>query len=1033
MKKSVLSSLLSVFLAAALPAAETLLERFDDNAATRGKLLKGATLEAAAGLERGALKAVGSNESLQYFYSFDLAASPGEEYAFSLNYRTSAKLPGGTLLALVVFEGVRGEKPPPSIYFRLPNSPARWMHRQFRFTVPAGAVKSRLMLRLANAPEGEWALIDHLRLAPVVDGRAKGIDLTEFETTFDQWQFNRHLVFDHFMPGPGGTVVNEWREAKIGEAFFRAAGDGTPMQYAMYIDNLRIEPGNNYIFEAWLKATDNFRFNGNGILIFFYKDAEGKPAGQSRYHIRPTGGEWKEFVHTFTAPENAVMLDIGLNLRNQPANEFIQLDHLRFKRGEDKAYLRFDIDPDRRLLTALAMVTGSAAGAAAKAQFTVVSADGKFKHEFSGEAGQGLEIDLAPFADGPYRLGCRLELADGKTLESAPQDFAVCNRPDWANDLGIQRAADPAPAPWRDLKLERNQVVTWNHRFSFDEKLQLRAITGIDDKEYFAAPLALTVAGTDLFRAAGPVRWSAAPSLISGRTETAGPDFRATLLCTVDYQGFTRYTVELTAQRDTVLDQAGLELKVSEVEFIQRNDGSWTNVGVVDLKKQGSWSSKHLYHLQYGNVERGICFYAPKLHPAQMDYDREWVRADRDGNLSISLVNAPLTLKTGEKHTIDFAVAPYPFRPNEENWRRLRFRAGTYNNFNLLWQTSGLMKYAGSLPETGLPGKLDEFLAKAPEYQLIYQIPTYIIETIPQWSYFASKWKAIPSRAYDMTKSHHGMMFKGDYRERSWTDLYIKSLAENMRRFAWNGVYYDCFGVDTFTENGETYLPLFECRNFQERVYNAQRLHKKDSLTVSHLGAEQTNPLASFSNVVLMGEQYRAIFMNHTYFLEFMTLDEFRYENAVDIGPDRMLLPQYRQDEKIKSPAATSHIMGMALLHNLMIYPNFIVKEIELAIRDRQYAFGMNDATFHGYYQSNPDGVATGNPAVVASYYRKSSGCFITVLNSSDREQSFTLKTAKTFARAEYFDPATGQSIAITPETALKLPPYLAAFITVAY
>ncbi len=282
-----------------------------------------------------------------------------------------------------------------------------------------------------------------------------------------------------------------------------------------------------------------------------------------------------------------------------------------------------------------------------------------------------------------------------------------------------------------------------------------------------------------------------------------------------------------------------------------------------------------------------------------------------------------------------------------------------------------------------------------------------------------------------MTKSHGGIEYKGDYRERSWTDLYVKSLAENMRDYNWDGVYYDCFGADTLKENGETFIPIFECRVFQERVYNAQRFYKKDSITMSHLGGGQASPLTAFSNIVLMGEQYRAAFLKHTYYLEFMTLDEFRYENAVNIGPDRMLLPQYRQDEKINSPAVATHFMGISLLHNQMVYPNFIRSDIELSIRDRQYAFGMDTSSFFGYWKPNQDGIGTNNPAVPASFYKNNTGFFITVLNTTAQEQEFSLKSAIPFSNAECFFPDSGKSTVIKSGEKIKLAPYMAAFITV--
>ncbi|MDD4317292.1 MAG: hypothetical protein PHV75_02105 [Victivallaceae bacterium] len=1017
---------LLIFYVCCTMTADTLLERFDE-LPLRGKLQGGATLQSDGGVERGALKATGNGKSFQYLYSYDLDAKTGETYRIALNYKTSSgQVP---LLLMVVFEPPKGEKAPPSIYFKLPRTGERYVHRQFTFTVPAGVAKTRVWLRLAGAPETEWVLVDFLRLAPIVDGVAQGIDLTEFETMFDQWEFNRHLVFDHFMLGPGGAIVHEWKEAKVGEAFFRANGNGKPMQYPLYIDNLTVQPKTNYIFEAWIKATPAFRYNGNGMLIFFYKDKNGKALGQSRFHVRPTDGNWHELLHSFATPEQCAFVDIGLNIRNQPATQFIQLDHLRFHKGDDKAYLRYEIDPDKKELNAICAFIGSIKKEdITGTEFTVKATNGK-EYKFTGELGITQNIDLKNLADDEYQLQAKITLKNGKTLSSDPQKFNVYQNPDWANDLGILKNSDTAPKPWRDLSLNDNTISTWGHLFEFSNNLGVRSLTGLNGETYLSAPVKFAIDGQDVFSGT-KTQWKDGKSRITGSSAIKNKNWNAVLSCVVDYTGMLRYTLKLTAADDLTLQSGKLEIQTPQVDFIHRSDGSWTNVGAVDLNKEKIFTSKHFYNLQFGSLDRGICFYASSLYPRQMNYDKNWVTATQTGNLSIDFINAPFQLKRGETHTFDFAIAPYPFRPNESNWKKLRFRAGKNSNFGLLWPNK-LMKYFGSLADAQDSAEMHKYLKSRKEYQLVYQIPTYIMDTMPQWSYFAKKWKVIPSRAYKLKESFGGDAVKGDFRQRTWTDLYIKRLVEAIREYNWDGIYYDCFGVDIFTENGESFMPFFELRDFQERVYVAQRLHRADSLTVSHVGADQANPLVAFSNVILMGEQYRGAFYKYTYFLEFMTLDEFRYENAVHVGPDRMLLPQYRQEEKVNNPAVAAHFMGISLLHNQMVYPNFIRKDVELSVRDRQYAFGMENASFFGYWKPNPDGIGTDNSVVPASYYKNEKGFFVTVLNSTDKPQEFTLKSDIPFSGAECFFPADGKSLCIKNGDRLKLDPYMSANITI--
>ena len=1007
-----------------------ILERFDTTD-TRGTLNNGAVIDPQAGLERGALVATGNGTKMQYFYSYEMPVTPGETFALALNYRTTDNFPTTGWLAVVAFTPEPGKTAPPSFYGRSYRMSNRWMHRRHEFTIPDGVRKARVLLRFDNVPDTEQLRIDNLRVAPVIDGIAKGIDLTDFETDFDQWSFDRHLIFDHLMPGPGASIENEWRKAKVGEAFLQAKGSGEPMQYAFYIENIVLKPQHNYIFEAWLNATDSFSFAGNGILIFFYKDANGKAIGQSRYHIRPTAGEWKEFAHTFTAPENSAWLDIGMNMRKMTANDVIQLDHIRLRQGDNQVSLRYDIDPDTRKMAIVSYLIGNINKEDVTHIDYLVSQKEQVIRNIPGKIDGETIVDLTEFSDGEYQLSAQAVFKDGSNMSSDPVAFGVYNHPDWLNDIGIYRPTDPAPAPWKHLQLNGQQVRTWNNCFTFNKALQLQQLTGTDGRHpWLSAPMSLTFNQHDVLGGDKNADWEAGSSMVKGTSTFRCDDFTCQVNVSIDYVGFMRYTLHFSALRDFTLNQGTLALNLPEVDFIHRCDGTWTEVGAVDLNRHQEWSSKHLYFLQFGNIKQGICFYTPKLWPAVADFEKEWVKASKKGDLTMQLINAPLTFSKDGTFTIEFALCPYPFRPAEDNWKKIRFRAGANSNCDLLWQTASMMPYAGSLLAFKDSAEVQTYLKEGAEYQLVYQIPTYILETIPQWSYFRKKWRGLPARAYDFRASHGGMMPKGDFRERTWVDLYIKTMVDHLREHNWGGIYYDCFSIDSFQDNGGIVLPVFENRAFHERVYHAQRLNNPNSFTISHVGADQASTLTAFSNVVLMGEQYRGNFVHHRYFLDFLTLDEFRYENVVNIGPDRMLLPQYRRAEDVNSPELTTHVMGMALAHNLMIYPNFIVKEVELRFRDRQFAFGMQDSEFFPYWEPNPDGLKTSNPEVKISYWKNTKGIFAVILNASKAPVNFTV-TAPGKLSGEFYDPFEDKTSPWQPGMQLHMAPYLAALLTI--
>ena len=1007
-------------LAATLPVPY--LERFD---APLEKMLPHTAIAEGMGLEKGALEVTGAKESNQIGFLVPFDVTPGEQYAFQLVYKTTKNVTSNTFIAQAVFYNDKGTKQvAPTTYFKYAGSPSRFTHRLGVFTVPENCGHVKLMLRFAGMATDAKVWVDNLRIGKVgPNGEPKAILLDNFDTTFDSWDLNHHLVFERFCMGNGGKIVQEWKQAKIGEAFFQCNGSLEPMQYSLMIENLVLKPQRNYILEGYYKATDDFVFNGHGILIFFQKDINGKAIGQTRFHIRETKGEWKPFTHTFTTLPDCYAVDIGLNTRRMKPEEYVCLDHLRFYEGKGDIRLETSVTPAETKLDYRCTFVGIPPETVQKATLIIADNEGKSIVEKDVLATPDGTIDLKPIPDAYYTIQCKALDKDGKELSSAKKTLAVCKNPTWSNDLGIIRPEDQPPIPWAPLAgTADGKVKTWNDTFAFNNTLLIESLPGV-----LASPMAFTLNGAPLTATTAP-KWQCAPSSCSATQPLNGDGWTGTIQSSVDYSGFTRFTFNLTATRDLELSQAQLDFQLAAMDFLHRSDESWTAVGAIDLHETPQWSAKHFYNeVTFGTLERGLVWYAPKVYPAVENHDTEWLHVDgSDNSVHIQFENAPRTLKQGESTVYEFAVAPYPFRPVSDKWRTLRFRGGDYSNLDLVWQTNSVFKYFGSLPDTDKPAELHKILADDKIQWLIYQFPFYIMDTIPEWSYFEKEWRALPARAYNFKGGPHGgMASKGDIRQRTWQDYYLRQFKKHLSTFKWAGVYYDCFGTDVLQENGESFHPTFETRHFQERIYAVQRQVNPATITITHLGAGQFNTAAAFSDAVLMGEQYRGQFSKHDYYTQFMSLDRFRYENVPQTGPARMLLPQYRRKEQIEGVPTTMHFLGMAILHNLMIYPNFIKQDLQLAIRGKLYEYGLQDATFYPYWKPGCP-VSSSNTATKASCYENPKGLFVTVMNPTPDEQPFTLHTQAPFAHYTLLD-ADGTH-ATTSDAIHTLPPYQPLF-----
>ncbi|MBO5923876.1 MAG: hypothetical protein J6Q81_05120, partial [Lentisphaeria bacterium] len=543
-------------------------------------------------------------------------------------------------------------------------------------------------------------------------------------------------------------------------------------------------------------------------------------------------------------------------------------------------------------------------------------------------------------------------------MKTRPRKYGIYKNPYWANNkIGVIADSASAPAPWKDLVLDGNSVQTWNVKYDFTPALGIAQVTDKDGNKLLKKPLQILVNGKAV-QAAGSVKWTYGKARTAGVVPVKGSNWSGKLSVLVDYIGFIRYG--LTFDSKSAVNQCNVNYTLAETEFVHRADASWSDVGAVDLTVKKSYATKHRYHeVIFGTVDRGLIWYAPRLYPAGDNFKNVVTQADIAGNFNMSLVNAPLKLDNGKAYSAEFAICAYPTRPAGNFWKKLRFRAGKkYRNFDVM---SGMkpMAYCG-LPASRNDKLTQQMLSNIPKdgVMALYQIPFYITDFMPEFRYFEKEWTGYPARYYNLRgwNEPNAKMRKCDPRATLWHDLYCYMMLNYLKKFKWGGFYYDCYGSDLYSKNGVSMHPTFEVRTFHERVYLTGKTADKDFFTITHMGAQQGCTSMPFTDVALMGEQYRAQCMQNDYVLDFLTLNEFRFENAVNMGPDRMFLPQYRQIDKINSPVLAAHNIILAYAHKNLLYPNFINDKVKMAAMTRVNDFGLTDATFHGYWEkSNPD------------------------------------------------------------------------------
>ena len=1019
-----------------------------DKAPINGRLRAGAELIKNAGQDGlGAMKITGNGKIAQYGYSYGFAVKAGKEYGMSFAYMTSENLGlkkgCGSALVMVNFGNKKKQIDPKlTKTFRMNPTRGEWKHIQIKVTAPAGAEYGEMVIRFIGVPASEYAIVDNLRWAPLAGDR-NFFNARKLDTIFDDWRFLGQQHFEHYIIGKSAKVVMEWKKAKAGESFLQINGDGSKMQYPFKIENITVEGDRNYRFSCWIKTTKHFQ-SGIKLFMFTCEDANGKTivekgtAYQPRKSVWYTKGEWQELVFDFKTHPNARRLQIWFNMRNFPKDAEICIDQLKFEEGAIGPEMRQSFDPAAKKMYIACPVLGDLEkDRVVKTLYTITDKAGKTVKIIDDKTNKPLTLSVDEFADGEYRIKADVHLQSGKVMSTKPRRYGIYKNPYWANNkYGVIADSAPAPAPWQDLHLNGNSVQTWNGKFDFTPELGIAQITDKAGNKLLKKPLTLTV-NNKAVQVAGNIKWNFGKARTAAVVPVKGSGWSGKLTMLIDYIGFVRYGLEFDGKQEQKINQFSVDYELNKVEFIHRADASWSAVGAVDLTEKKSYSTKHRYHeVIFGDIDRGLIWYAPRLYPAGNDFANTVMSASVNGDFKVNLVNAPLTVKAGSSYKFEFAICPYPTRPAGDNWKKLRFRAEKYSNFNMM-SSMKAMGYAG------LPASRDDALTQKQLSSIckggmmtLYQIPFYITDFMPEFRYFEKEWTGYPARYYNLKSwkdEPNAKMRKCDPRAELWHDLYCYMMHNYLKKFKWGGFYYDCYGSDLYSKNGVSLHPTFEVRKFHERVYLTGKAADKDFFTITHMGAQQGCTSMPFTDVALMGEQYRAQCMLNDYVLDFLTLNEFRFENAVNMGPDRMFLPQYRQQNKIDSPVLAAHNVTLAFAHKNMLYPSFINGKVKVACMNKINEFNLENAEFFGYWKSNPDKISSSNSKVKISYYKNKKGLFIVLLNSVKSKENTAVTIPVKYSSAKIYNPIDGSECDFSAGGKIALDEYAGKFVIVKF
>lgn len=956
------------------------------------------------------------------------AVKPGDRLGISFNYRHSAGFKRITVN--IQFRDAAGKM---IVLESFPLSATNnWGRVEKLAAVPDNPAIAQAVVSVTAGkyPEGEFICFDNLRLALNPDEKEFYVESFQLEL-FDGWK-RRTREQEKFLPGNGGRILMDWQKSKFGESCFESVGKDEPWQYSWRIYNLKISSSNVYNLNFYYNHSENYTASSAMIIVSF-RNESGKTLEQENRLMLPKTNDWREAELSIVPPAGAAFMDIAMRLLNVKPDVKIYINRISATCGKPELKTDFTTDPKTRIMTGKVSAF-SLPVQTARPKLTVIDSSGKIIAEPPLKEDGQFSLDLSQLPDGPFVLHAEIAGISGETV------FHNFNSRPWENrGAGLLKHEAPPPQPWTPVRTDaaRLSVETWNPVVEFSPALALKKIKMADSRtDLLQQPLQLLLDGKDIFTTgrAGKVEVAPpSPNHAEFSTVLTVPDLDVRIGARVEFDGMVKYHVVLKADRNLTIHSLDLKYFPAITDYATTIDGSWSTYNILILRDRKNYAARRFYPMLWtGNLSAGLYSAIEKLWPEREYQSDACHNLNFNGEFMTRIVNAPLSLEKDEEYALTFAFGVTPFRPLPEPEKPLRFRAGAYSTFDLLWPSCQMQPYFGYPVSPADPTLIPGWLKKHDKTRnYVYQIPFFCMANLPQYSYFAGEWQEYPERIYPASSTRYpAALINVDIGHASWQDLFLKDYFEYLRENPFAGVYFDCVNIYSKSEtDGRFRYKVFPVRDFLQRIYIVQREANPKSWSISHCGAAVTDFCNIFAEIALTGEHYRADLQKHRYYLEFQSLEEFRVQNCGKIGPWRMFMPEFRDESKTKAADIAVHTMGMVLVHNQLLYPSSIRRDIVDHCRNRDYAFydAGKDNRFQAYWL--PGAAETGNRNIVASSQINSYGVLSYYLNSAKtREKAMVAlpqNSGHSGAEVTIYDPLTGKSDTARLGDSLDLEPYM--------
>ena len=647
------------------------------------------------------------------------------------------------------------------------------------------------------------------------------------------------------------------------------------------------------------------------------------------------------------------------------------------------------------------------------------------------------ELDTSSFTAGRYNVEIRIMADNGDVVFSKTEQADIRNVENkelYINDIGV---SDEVLPPWTPMEVVqrdgKTEVSVWNRKYTFgDEPLSCDIYSGAA-LSVKTAYYNLSIDGVDIQLAPNRLQLlKSTPSKTVLLQSAGNDDVELSAMHTVEYDGFSRIKVKLTAKHDLVVDK---------LHFIYPLNHKYIKATIRELNQAMAISGEQGFGfipvLFMGDEERGLSYLA--------DSDQNWYPVGNPNALQlkpldgketvvfeIHPIDEKVTMKANETFEYEFALTATPIRPMTESaWTKrcvnirpycgemtctvdqrggksiFDYYADAGMRSFIIWRNDKAFGYP-PLPGTAYSDGVKRLVAKAHAKGISafpYAIGFLYSELAPEWNE-SRLFTYMPGRDFssagDFLEKETGVPQHTWWvcNNRYYQNLMLYRLREAILETGMDGVYLDgtvnsrlCMdelhGCGYVGKDGNRHATYngFATRDFLKRIHTLVYQLKGDKGVVDlHFSVAYNAPAAAWATSLWSGENLGG----GQYAFKNLSPEGFRLAyTGTNIGVASELL-HFTMHTSYRAASA------LALVHGVPVRPHDAedIDEIAELWRQRE-RLGCDEAEFIGYWKADCP-VVSKTPGIYAScYVRKDSSVVAIVSNLTEQRKVVELSSRK--------------------------------------